>query len=87
MKISPLGALFAILIVGVTVSAVEQQSRRAAYALVVLVLLGIVTFNATVFTQQLNAIMTLVGARSITIREPSDAGGSRPRNMKTGQGR
>jgi hypothetical protein len=55
--ISPLGALFALIIVGVTIEAVEQQSKDAAYALVLVVLLAMITFNAKTFRQQLELIL------------------------------
>lgn len=64
MKVSPLGALFAIVIVGIVIEVVEHESKQAAYALVVLVLLGILTFNAAAFTTQVNTVIALVNARS-----------------------
>lgn len=60
-KLSPLGVLFAIVVIGITIEAVERQSKTAAYALVVLVLLGIITFNAGAFTAQLNGIVSALG--------------------------
>lgn len=66
MRVSPLGVLAAILIVGITIEAVERQNRSAAYALVVLILLGIITFNAKTFTAQINSVMAILNARSKT---------------------
>lgn len=63
MRVSPLGALFAIIVVGVTLEAVERQSRQAAYALAILILLGIITFNAGVFSQQIGAITAALNGR------------------------
>lgn len=60
-NISPLGVLFAIVVIGITIEAVERQSKGAAYALVLLVLLGIVTFNAGAFTAQINGIIGALG--------------------------
>lgn len=75
MKVSPLGALFAIVVIGIVIEAVEHESKQAAYALVVLILLGIVTFNATAFTTQINAIIATVNARSKPSRKPIKRGG------------
>jgi len=60
---SPLGVLFAIVIVGITVEVVEQQSKAAAYALVILLLLGIVTFNAQGFSGQFSRIIGTLNAK------------------------
>jgi hypothetical protein len=80
-KLAPLGVLVAAVIVGITVEIVERQSREAAYALVVLILLGIITFNAQQFSAQMNAILAVLGQKST-----SRGGGSRPKR-KPGQGR
>lgn len=64
MQISPLGALVAIVIIGVTVEVVEQQDRRAAYALVILLLLGVIVFNANAFTVQINRVIAAFNAPS-----------------------
>lgn len=64
MKVSPLGALFAIVIIGVTIEAIERQSRQAAYALAIIILLGIVTFNASAFSAQITAITAAFNKRS-----------------------
>lgn len=63
MRVSPLGALVAIVILGVTIEAVEQQSKQAAYILVVILLLGMITFNAAVFNRQLTALIAAINAR------------------------
>ncbi len=75
MKINPLAALFAIVIVGITIEAVERQSKQAAYALLVLILLGIVTFNARAFSQQMTNILALVNQAS----KPTVRSGGRTR--------
>lgn len=81
-RVSPLGVLVAIVVVGVTIQVVEQKSREAAYALVVLILLGIITFNADTFNTQVARILTLFNAPS------KSAGGARPaKKSPTGQGR
>lgn len=64
MKATPLSALFAIVIVGIMIEAVERQSKQAAYALVILLLLGVVTFNASKLTAQLAAINGILAAPS-----------------------
>ncbi len=68
MKVSPLGALVAIIVLGVTIEAVEQQSKPAAYTLVAILLLGMITFNAMQFNRQMNTIITLFNAP----RAPAD---------------
>lgn len=65
-NISPLGALLALVIIGITVEAVESVNKSAAYALVVLLLLGIITFNATAFSRQ---FALLVGVTN-QVRKP-----------------
>lgn len=64
MRVSPLGALFAIVVVGVTIEVVEQQSKPAAYGLVLLLLLGIITFNSATFTAQMGAVVAAVNGKS-----------------------
>jgi hypothetical protein len=68
MKVSPLGALAAIVIVGITIEVVEQQSRAAAYMLVALILLGIVTFNAQTFQDQTTKILARLNMSSTARR-------------------
>lgn len=77
-RISPLGALFAIVVIGITIEAVERQSRQAAYVLAIVVLLGIITFNAGAFTQQLGGIVAALNygrsaGRGIRTRPKSEA--------------
>lgn len=62
-KISPLGALAALVVVGVTIEVVEQQNRAAAYALVFLILLGMITFNANAFRAQMTTLVALLNKR------------------------
>lgn len=64
MRISPLAALIAIVILGITIEAVEQQSEQAAYALVAILLLGMITFNAQAFSRESGAILSLLGQSS-----------------------
>lgn len=63
-KISPLGALAALVVVGVTIEAVEGQNKQAAYALVFVLLLGIITFNAGTFRSQVTTLIALLNAKS-----------------------
>jgi hypothetical protein len=71
MKVSPIGVLAAIVIVGVTVEVVEQKSRQAAYALVVLLLLGIITFNSRAFSIEFARIMYVLNAPTRSSRNPT----------------
>jgi hypothetical protein len=64
MGTSPLGVLAALVIVGVTIEVVEGQDKRAAYALVVLLLLGIITFNAARFRTEISALIATFNAPS-----------------------
>jgi predicted aspartyl protease len=63
-NISPLGALAALVVVGITVEVVERESTRAAYALVLVILLAMITFNAAAFQRQVQAIIAALNARS-----------------------
>lgn len=63
MKISPFGVLIALVILGVTIEAVEQQSKSAAYGLVALLLLGMITFNASAFTKQINLLVAFANSK------------------------
>lgn len=78
MNIPPLAALFAIVIVGITVEAVERQSKQAAYALVILILLGIITFNAQLFSRQVAALLAVVNRPG---KPGAGAGGARPKGQ------
>jgi hypothetical protein len=60
---SPLAALAAIVIVGITLEAVERQSRAAAYGLMIVILLGIVTFNADTFKRETEAIWAVLNQK------------------------
>jgi hypothetical protein len=62
--VSPLGALAAIIILGISVEAVERKSPQAAIALVVLLLLGIITFNSKEFYKQIAITMSALNAPS-----------------------
>jgi hypothetical protein len=76
MRLSPLAALAAIVIVGITLEAVERQSRAAAYGLMIVLLLGIVTFNADAFKRETDAIWATLNQKpKPTVR--SGRGGSR----------
>jgi hypothetical protein len=57
MKLSPLSVLVALVIVGATVELIEQQDQKAAYVLVIILLLSIITFNAAAFNRQLQAVV------------------------------
>ncbi len=57
MQLSPLAALFAVMVLGVTIEAIERQNKQAAYVLMVVLLLGVITFNAKAFQGQVNAII------------------------------
>lgn len=59
-KVSPLGALVAIVILGVTIEIVEQQDKKAAYVLVIILLLGMITFNSGAFTSQISAVLSVL---------------------------
>jgi hypothetical protein len=61
-KVKPLAALLALVVVGITVELVEQQNKQAAYMLVVLLLLGMITFNAAAFRTQLGMIIGVANA-------------------------
>lgn len=74
-NVSPLGALVAIVILGITIEAVEQQSQKAAYVLVVILLLGMITFNARVFNQQIMAIIAVFNAPSHPTQQAQKAAG------------
>jgi uncharacterized protein YcfJ len=74
MKVSPLGVLFAIVVIGITIEAVERQSRQAAYALAILVLLGIVTFNASAFSAQVAALTAALNRRPTPKRDVGRTG-------------
>jgi hypothetical protein len=63
MKIPPLQALAAIVIVGVTLEAVERKSRPAAYALLIVILLGVITFNADTFKRETEAIWAVLSQK------------------------
>jgi hypothetical protein len=63
MNISPLGVLVALVVLGVTIEVVEQKSQSAAYALVILLLLGMVTFNSAAFTKQINLLIAFANAK------------------------
>lgn len=52
MKVSPLGVMLAIVVLGVTIELVEGQDKRAGYVLGGIILLGVITFNAGAFRQQ-----------------------------------
>lgn len=64
-KLSPLSVLLALVIVGVTVEIVEQQNKQAAYMLVLLILLGMITFNAAAFRVQLGRIIGVANAPTV----------------------
>ena len=63
MNVSPLGILATLMFIEVSIEAVENQSKRAAYALVIVVLLSIVVFNAQTFNQQMRMIIGMINAR------------------------
>lgn len=63
-NISPLAALGALLVIGVSIEAVEQQNKQAAYALAFVIILGMITFNATAFRQQISLVISLLNAKS-----------------------
>jgi hypothetical protein len=63
MKIPPLQALAAIVIVGVTLEAVERHSRAAAYGLLIVILLGVITFNADTFRRETEAIWAVLSQK------------------------
>lgn len=65
MGISPLGVLISIVIVGITIEVVEQQSKPAAYGLAILVLLGMITFNAAAFSRQITAIVGVANRKQV----------------------
>jgi hypothetical protein len=56
--------IFVVLALGVLVEIVEGQDRRAAYALVVILLLGMITFNAAQFQTQMKALISSLAAPS-----------------------
>jgi hypothetical protein len=64
MNTSSFGALISVLVMGITIEIVEHESKKAAYALVVLLLLGIITFNAGAFARQMGLIFALSNAPS-----------------------
>lgn len=73
-NVTPLAALVALVVVGVTVELVEQQSKQAAYVLVVVLLLGMITFNAAAFNAQSRALLALFNsssARSASQKRPT----------------
>lgn len=63
-NISPLGALAALVIVGITIEAVESQNKAAAYVLVFVILLGMITFNAATFRTQVGTLIATLNAPS-----------------------
>jgi len=63
MNVSPLGILATLMFIEVSIEAVENQSKRAAYALVIVVLLSMVVFNAQTFNQQMRMIIGMINAR------------------------
>lgn len=82
-NINPLAALISVLLIGTVISAIEAQNSKAAIALTVLILLGIITFNAQTFTTQTDRLMKRLYA------QPLKSGGGRrgsPRSKST-QGR
>lgn len=54
--------LFAIAILGVVVEIVERQNPKAAWALVVILLLSVLTYNAKATQQQFGLIMAMLVA-------------------------
>lgn len=78
MKVSPIGALIAIVILGITIEVVERESQKAAFALTLVLLLGMITFNAAAFSQQINAIIALANYRPASRRDSPTAAPNRP---------
>lgn len=76
MAVSPLGVLFAIVIIGITIEVVEQQSKQAAYVLVLLILLGMAVFNAQALGAQLQYITQALNAPSGTKKKDTGGGAS-----------
>jgi hypothetical protein len=75
MKAPPLAVLGAILLLGVAIEAVERQSRSAAYALIVLLLLGAITFNAGRFSTELARLQATLSAPPSPKRGQASGGG------------
>lgn len=63
-NISPLAALAALVVIGISVEVVESQNKTAAYGLVLVILLGMITFNANAFNTQIRTIIGLLNAKS-----------------------
>jgi hypothetical protein len=72
-RISPLGALAAIVVLGVTVEVVEGQNKSAAYVLVFVLLLGMITFNASQFSQQVQTVIALLNSPSRPGTQPTSS--------------
>lgn len=70
MDVSAIGILSALVLVGVTVEAVEAKSKKAAYVLVLVLLLGIVTFNAAAFRTQSSLLIAALNRRSVRKTSP-----------------
>ena len=64
-NISPLGALAALVVVGITIEVVESQNKTAAYVLVLVILLGMITFNAAAFRTQVGIIVATLNAKGL----------------------
>lgn len=76
-NINPLAALVSVLLIGTVISAVEAQNTKAGIALTVLILLGIITFNAQAFTTQTDRLMKRLYAK------PLKGGGGRRGSPKS----
>ena len=82
MNVSVFGIIASIILVGASIEAVEGQNRRAAYALALLILLGIIVVNAQTFSVQFRMLMSALNARRLA---PTGYSQSPSRTFGTGE--